>query len=131
MRRLAPDFAVSPQLRPEDMADLAASGVRTVINNRPDGEEPGQPTSAEMERAARAAGMDYVAIPFTGRPGEAEIGATSKAIEAADGPVLAFCKSGTRSAAAWANAQARQGHTVDEVLDAAASAGYDLRAWIG
>lgn len=130
MKRLSDNYSVSPQVLPGDLADLARQGVRTVINNRPDGEAPDQPTSAEMEAAARAAGLNYVAIPFAGKPGEAEIAAVGEALSKAEGPVLAFCKSGTRSAAAWANVQTRQGRSADEVLAAGEQAGYDLRAWL-
>ena len=130
MRRLSETVSVAPQVRPEDLAELARQGVRTLINNRPDGEEPGQPTSAEMEAAARAASVNYVAIPFAGKPGESEIAAMGEALAAAEGPVLAFCRSGTRSAAAWATVQTRQGRSADEVLEAGDKAGYDLRAWL-
>ena len=69
IRQVTEDFAVAPQLQTSEMAEAASRGFRLVINNRPDGEAPGQPSSAEMEAAARGAGLDYVHIPFVGRPG--------------------------------------------------------------
>lgn len=123
-------MAVAPQLRPEDVAAAARAGVVLIINNRPDGEAPDQPSGAEIEAAARAAGVGYVAIPFPGKPGEAEVAAMARALDGAGGPVLAYCKSGTRSAAAWAHTELLRGASVDEVLRRGAEAGYDLRAWL-
>lgn len=130
MRRLSDTVAVAPQLGPEDVAEAAQAGVALIVNNRPDGEAPDQPPGAEIEAAARAAGVGYVAIPFTGKPGQAQVEAMAAALDGAGGPVLAFCKTGTRSAAAWAHVQVGRGATVDEVLRAAAEAGYDLKAWL-
>ena len=125
MRALAPGVWASPQLPPEAVAALPGLGVRRVINNRPDGEEPGQPTSAEMEAAARAAGLDYRWIPVSGLPGPAEAGAVGEALD--DGaPTLLFCRSGTRSTAAWAMARCARGDDPAAVRAAAANAGYDL-----
>lgn len=125
MRPLAPGVWTSPQPAPGDMAAVAAAGVRRVINNRPDHEEPGQPTSAEMEAAARAAGMDYLWIPVRGMPGPDQAAAVGEALE--DGtPTLLFCRSGTRSTAAWAMARRARGDDPDALRTAAAGAGYDL-----
>src|SRR4051812_103648 len=99
MKQLNPGILVSGQIAPEDVAALAASGVRTIINNRPDGEEPGQPTSAEIEAAATAAGLSYRHIPVVGGFSEAQVEAMADALDA--GPVLAFCRSGTRSTYLW------------------------------
>ena len=129
IRQVTPDFAVAPQLQPAEMAEAAGRGFRLVINNRPDGEVPGQPDAAEMERAARAVGMDYVHIPFVGRPGPSEVAAVQQAVEGAGGPVLAFCRSGTRSITAWSLGQAEAGaRSRDEILQLASGAGYDLAA---
>ncbi len=127
IRKVTDDFAVAPQLSPADVATAAGQGYVKLINNRPDGEVPGQPTNAEMEQAARAAGLDYVHIPFAGRPSQDQADAVSAAAEAADGPVLAFCRSGTRSITAWSIGQAHAGlRSRDELLALAADAGYDL-----
>lgn len=126
-RPVTPDFAVAPQLAPADMALAAAAGYRTIINNRPDGEALDQPSGAEMRAAAKAAGLDYQALPFQGVPSSAVVAATAALLEAAEGPVLAYCKSGMRSILAWAMAQTASGAMrPDDVLALAATAGYDL-----
>ncbi len=125
MRPLAPGVWTSPQPSPDHMAPAAAAGVRRVINNRPDHEEPGQPTSAKMEAAARAAGMDYLWIPVRGMPGPAEAAAVGETLD--DGtPTLLFCRSGTRSTVAWAMARRARGDDPEDLRTAAARAGYDL-----
>jgi uncharacterized protein (TIGR01244 family) len=125
-RQLIPGVLVAGQIRTDDLAEAAALGVRRVVNNRPDHEEPGQPTSAEIEAAARAAGLDYVHAPARGLPDAAVVDAVEAALE--DGAsVLMFCKSGMRSSAAWALASSRSGAlSRDEILTAAAAAGYSL-----
>jgi len=103
-----------------------------VINNRPDGEVPDQPTSAEMEAAARAAGMNYVHIPVVGSPTQDQVDANRLAIEDADGPVLAFCRSGTRSIVTWSLGQALSGvRTRSELAALGRGAGYDLSGVLG
>ena len=99
-----PDFCTAGQLQPHDMAALAAHGIRTVINNRPDGEGgPDQPLSDAIEAAARAAGMDYHYIPvISGQVTQAQVDAMASAIGHAASPVLAFCRSGARSTNLWA-----------------------------
>jgi uncharacterized protein (TIGR01244 family) len=132
MRRLDPTTFVSTrQLTVGDIDEAAAQGVRLIVNNRPDGEEPGQPSSAEIEAAARAAGLDYRHIPIAdGFPPE-RVEAMAQALDR--GPVLAFCRSGTRSTFLWALARAARGAPAEESVAAAAAAGYDLgpiRAWL-
>lgn len=124
---LAGDFYVSPQIRPADIAEAKALGVTLIINNRPDGEELGQPKGAEIEAAARAAGISYVAIPVSGMSiGSSQIDALDKAVAGNDGPVLAFCRSGTRSTVLRAYARARAGDPVDDIIREAAGAGYNI-----
>lgn len=131
-RRVTEDFSVSPQISPADMAAAAAQGFTLVINNRPDGETPDQPTSAEMEAAARAAGLDYVHIPVTGGPTQDQVEAQRLAVEDADGPVLAFCRSGTRSIVTWSLGQALSGvRSRSELAALGRGAGYDLSGVLG
>ena len=115
-RRVTDDFWASPQIGVADIAEAKARGAVLVINNRPDGEAPEDPQGEEIAQAARAAGLDYVAIPVT-HAGftEAQVAATIEALARAEGPVLAYCRSGTRSTLLWALAQARQGRDLDEV----------------
>lgn len=125
-RRVAEDFFVAPQLGPEDFAAARARGIRTVINNRPDGEAPDQPSDAEARAAALAAGLAYAFVPMT--PGALRpetIEAFAAAIVRHEGPYLAYCRSGTRSCYLWALTVARR-RPVTEILHAAAAAGYDL-----
>ena len=124
-RPVTDDFAVSPQILPEEVADAARAGFTLIINNRPDGEAPGQPTGAQIEAAARAAGLDYVSAPVVGRPGPAQVEAVRQAVAGANGKVLAFCRSGTRSITAWALGQ-RPARARDDLVRLGAAAGYDL-----
>ncbi len=124
-RTVTDAFAVSPQISIADVAAAAADGFTLIINNRPDGEVPGQPTGAEIEAAARAAGLDYLAAPVVGRPGAAQVEAVREAVSGAKGKVLAYCRSGTRSINTWAMGQAGAVDR-DRLLRLGASAGYDL-----
>ena len=125
-RPLAPDVWAVPQIAIEDLPRIAALGVRRIVNNRPDGEDAGQPSSAEMEAAAGAAGLDYVHAPVAGMPGPDAVRAVAAALESGE-PVLMYCRSGTRSAIAWALAmRALDLAGPDALREAAANAGYDL-----
>lgn len=125
-RQLDEKTLVSEQIQPDDVAGLKPMGVTMIVNNRPDGEEPGQPTGAEIQEAAEQAGIAYRAVPIIRGIGPGDVEAMQEAIEAAEGKVLAYCRSGTRSTLAWALARREQGASVDEVREAAASAGVDL-----
>ena len=127
-RRLGEAMLVSGQIAPGDVADAAAAGVTLIVNNRPDGEEPGQPTGASIAAAAQAAGLEYRHIPVSGGIAPDQIAALADALAAADGTTLAFCRSGTRSTYLWALAQARLGTSADAIVEAAAAAGYDVNA---
>jgi uncharacterized protein (TIGR01244 family) len=127
-RKVTDRFEVSPQITPDEARQAAAAGVALIINNRPDGEQPDQPASAEIEAAARAAGADYLHLPVVGRPTPDQAKAQAAAVAAAKGPVLAFCRSGTRSITAWALGEAAAGRDKAELARLAAGAGYDLSA---
>lgn len=126
LRRVTDGFAVAPQIAPEDMAALKAQGFVAVINNRPDGEEPGQPSGPEMAAAAEAAGLAYRAIPVAGGFAHPQVAEMAQVLTGTDGPVFAFCRSGTRSTLLWALAEASRGGDPGEIADAAAQAGYDI-----
>jgi uncharacterized protein (TIGR01244 family) len=131
-RHVTDDLSVSPQITAADVAKAAAQGFTTIINNRPDGEEPGQPTNAEIEAAAHAAGLEYAFIPVRGAPGPAEVEAVRQAVDAASGPVLAFCRSGTRSITTWSIGQAMSGAMPrGELVALGRAAGYDLSGVLG
>lgn len=126
IRRISPDHAVAPQIDPEDFPAIKAAGYTTVINNRPDAEIPPSHHDAAMRKAAEAAGLRYVAIPVAGRAMSMEtVEAQANALAASDGPVLAYCASGTRSAIVWSLAQAGR-MSPDAILEAAARAGYQI-----
>ncbi|MFN3590837.1 MAG: TIGR01244 family sulfur transferase [Thermaurantiacus sp.] len=127
LRRIDDRVSVAGQLWPGEMAALKAAGFAHVVNNRPDGEAPDQPAGADVAAAAEAAGLGYTAIPVdhTGfSVGQVE--AMRTLLDAAGGPVVAFCRSGARSAALWALAEARGGRDLEEILGLAAQAGSDL-----
>ena len=123
MRQLDAAVTVSGQILPEEVAAL---GVALIINNRPDGEEPGQPRSDEIAAAAEAAGIAYRHIPVAGGFSLPQVAEMADALAAAEGPVLAFCKSGTRSPYLWALARSRIGDDAETLVAKAAAAGYDL-----
>ena len=128
MRQLDETVAVSGQITPGDIAALKGEGVTMIVNNRPDGEDPGQPLAADIQRAAEQAGIDYRFVPIARGIGPAESEAMRDAIaDAGQGKLLAFCRSGTRSALAWALARKAGGTPREEIEAAAASAGVDLR----
>lgn len=128
IKRLSPFLSVAAQLQPADMGTLAANGFRCVINNRPDHEGEDQPSSAAMRAAAEASGLDYHHLPVTsGNIGDSDVDGFRALLAQVKGPVLAFCRSGTRSASLWALAEAH--HLDPEVLlQNAGQAGYDLSA---
>lgn len=126
-RKLNDMILASPQIGLDELAQARELGVTLVINNRPEGESDDQVPGAEIECAARAAGMDYVAIPVTHAGfSAAQVEAMAAALEAAKGPVLAYCRSGTRSTLLWALARSSRGADADELSAQAAGAGYDL-----
>ena len=126
-RRLSESMLASPQLTLDDVEGARAEGVRVIVNNRPEGEAGDQTPGPAIEAAARAAGMAYMAIPI-GPQGFSEpaVRAMCDALAEADGKVLAYCRSGTRSTLLWALAQSAAGKDPEEIAAAAAGAGYDV-----
>jgi len=131
-RRVTDDFTTAPQIAIADVAEAARQGFKTIISNRPDGEEPGQPTAAEVEAAAKAAGLAFFHIPVRGGPTPEQVEQTQAILAEADGPVLAFCRSGTRSIVTWSLSQATSGaRPRDELVGLGRDAGYDLSGVLG
>lgn len=117
---------ISGQIAAEDLADAAARlGVRKVVNNRPDHEEPGQPTSAEIGAAAESAGLAFLDAPVRGLPDPATVHRVGQFLEDGE-PTLLFCRSGMRSAVTWAMAERARGVPADDLREQALAAGYDL-----
>lgn len=126
IRQLNDRLSVGPQIQPGDVAALKEAGFSTIINNRPDGEEPGQPTSGAIEDAVEAAGLTYHHIPVTRGPEHADVEAMGDALASADGKVFAFCRSGMRSCMTSAIARSEAGEEGDALIREAALAGYDI-----
>jgi sulfide:quinone oxidoreductase len=128
IRQVDQGFAVAPQLQPEDMALLAKAGFTTVMCNRPDGEEPGQPPLDALREAAEAAGLAFHHVPVSGGAfPESAIAEFRRIRHEARGPVMAYCRSGTRSVTLDALANPDE-LSVEDRLARAAAAGYDLSA---
>ena len=122
------NVSVSGQLTPADMEEIAGAGFTAVVNNRPDGEAFfGQPRTAELRAAAEAAGLQFVDLPFSGpRATPDQVRAFADLLAAGDGRVVAFCKSGMRSALLWGAASLANGRSLEEVLQGARKAGQEL-----
>jgi uncharacterized protein (TIGR01244 family) len=126
IRQLDDRAMVSGQIRPEEVAEFAAHGVTMLVNNRPDGEEPDQPLAADIEAAAEQAGIAYRFVPIIRGIGPADVEAMQEAWRDAEGgKMLAFCRSGTRSAFACALAHREQGASAEEVSEHLTQAGFD------
>ena len=116
IRKLDDKTWVSGQIAPHEVAGLAEQGVTMLVNNRPDGEEPDQPLAGDIEAAAAAAGIAYRFVPIIRGIGPADVEAMQEALaRPSEGKLLAFCRSGTRSALALALAQREEGASADEV----------------
>lgn len=126
-RQLNDRVFASPQIGLAEVTEAAARGFGLIINNRPEGESDDQTPGAEIEAAARAAGLAYVAIPVTHTGySQGQVDAMAAALASSERPVLAYCRSGTRSTLLWALAEASRGVDPDTLSIAAARAGYDL-----
>lgn len=125
-RRVTDHLSVSPQITAADVAKAKALGFTMLVNNRPDGEAEGQPLNAEIEAAAKAAGLAYAFVPVRGMPTVEQVEATRRAIESSDGPVLAFCRTGTRCINTWSIGERLAGRDRDELVKIGRNAGYDL-----
>lgn len=126
-RQISDTVFASPQIGLAEVAEAAAQGITLIVNNRPEGESDDQTPGAEIEAAAKAAGLGYVAIPVTHAGfSEGQVKAMREALAGAEGKVLAYCRSGTRSTLLWALAEAGRGGDPATIADQAARAGYDI-----
>lgn len=126
-RQLTDKIFVAPQIDTDAVQEAAELGVRLIINNRPEDESADQTPGPDIEAAAKAAGLDYIAIPVT-HAGFAEwqVTAMADALDNSEGKVLAYCRSGTRSTLLWALARASRGEHPAALGEQAADAGYDI-----
>ncbi|WP_420860667.1 TIGR01244 family sulfur transferase [Algirhabdus cladophorae] len=126
INHITPDYAVSPQVAPTDFAQIAQAGFKTVICNRPDGENPADLHICEMKAAAKAQGLVFLENPF---PSPAmtmdHVTAQADLLDNAQTPVFAYCASGTRCSVVWSMVMAGKMST-DEILQAVRGAGYML-----
>ncbi|WP_415182702.1 TIGR01244 family sulfur transferase [Phaeovulum sp.] len=127
VRQITPEFAVGPQIAPEDIPALAEMGFKTILNNRPDQEVDGVLDSAAMQAAAERAGLTYRYLPYhPGRMTPDLVTSFETAMAELSGPVFAYCRSGTRCSHLWAMWQAGK-MPLDQIIRASANVGYDHR----
>jgi len=125
IRVITPEFSAAPQITVEDVSAIAEAGYKTLICNRPDGEAFDQATCDEIGAAATAAGLAFHVIPFAGGISPDLQAAFDTVIDTSNAPVLAYCRSGTRSTTIWALSMARH-QDAATLIEAAARGGYDL-----
>ena len=126
IRAITPDYAVSPQIEPGDLAAIKAAGYVTVIDNRPDGEIPPHLHTDTLRKAAEAMGLTFVANPVIGGAMTMDnVTAQGAAIAGSPGPVFAYCASGNRSSVVWALSQAGK-LSEDDLVGLPARFGYQL-----
>ncbi|MEN8895504.1 MAG: TIGR01244 family sulfur transferase [Yoonia sp.] len=126
IRQITPDYAVSPQIDPTDLPAIAAAGFTCIICNRPDEEVPTSHQAYAMKIATEAAGLQFVRIPVTHQGLNMDMITQQRAaLDASEGPVLAYCASGTRSSIVWSLGQAGDMPT-DDILAATQAVGYEL-----
>ncbi|MAZ20122.1 TIGR01244 family sulfur transferase [Roseovarius sp.] len=130
LRKITDDFAVAPQILPEDVAEIAKSGYRSIICNRPDNEEYGQCDHCDVETEARKAGMEFLMLPIvSGVVTEEAADRFRQALDQMPGPILAYCRSGTRCTMLWTIANFDRLDPV-EIVERTEQAGYDMRGII-
>ena len=126
-RQLDDKTLVSGQIHPDDVHALKDLGVTLIVNNRPDNEDVGQPDGDDIEAAAKAAGIDYRHVPIARGLGPSDVEAMREAMHSVgEGKLFAFCRSGNRSALAWAVARSEDGVPTEELHRQANQAGFDL-----
>lgn len=126
LRKITDDFSVSPQIECEDVADIAEAGFRSILCNRPDGEEFGQCAYDAVAEAAQAAGLAVRSVPIvSGMLSEADLAAFRAALDELPKPILAYCRSGTRCTMLWSMTSFGD-LGADEIVKATSAAGYDM-----
>ena len=127
IKKLNEKLSVAGQLMPSDVASIAEQGFKTIICNRPDGEAADQPEFDAIRQKAEDAGLDVVFMPvISGGPTGQNVDDFSAALDTAQSPILAYCRTGTRCTILWALSQGAKGMPVDDIVSTAAGAGYDV-----
>ncbi|GGC71839.1 TIGR01244 family sulfur transferase [Marinobacter halophilus] len=130
IRKIDDSISVAPQIAITDVSEIARLGFKTLVANRPDREEPGQPAMADIEAAAAEHGLKWVYMPVeSGNITDADVDQFATMIRDADTPVFAFCRSGTRCTVLWSLSNARELEPQD-ILSKAQQAGYDMTGLI-
>ncbi|MET1755076.1 TIGR01244 family sulfur transferase [Novosphingobium sp. RD2P27] len=128
-RQLTDSVYASPQIDIAAVAKARELGITLIVNNRPEGESDDQVPGSDIAAAANAVGIEYVAIPVSHAGfAQNQVAAMADALDRATGPVLAYCRSGTRSTLLWALARAKAGEDPARLAEQAAAAGYDVSA---
>lgn len=131
-KKITDDFSVAEQLLPDDVDEMAAAGYKTIICNRPDGESFDQPIRAEIQAVAEEHEIDFRYIPVvSGQLNLEDIAKFSEALDEAERPLLAYCRTGTRSIQLWGLASGLKGMAPEEIVKLGAEHGYDLRGVAG
>ncbi|MEX0740208.1 MAG: TIGR01244 family sulfur transferase [Pseudohongiella sp.] len=131
-KQVTEEFSVAEQITADDVDVLAAAGYKTIICNRPDGEAVGQPPVYEIMGAAQDHGLTFRHIPVvSGQLSLQDIAAFTEALDECPTPVLAFCRSGTRSIQLWGLVKGLKGMPPEEIVERGAALGYDLRGVAG
>ena len=126
-KSLSSSFLVSQQVMQDDLQALAASGIRSIICNRPDREDIGQPSFRDLELAAKKVGIEAAYLPIViGKLTRDDVVAFGRLLEVMPKPILGFCRTGTRAATLWTLSRIAGGQPASEVLAVAKTAGYDL-----
>ncbi len=127
IKQISENFAVSGQIRPEDVASIAAMGFNAIICNRPDGEAADQPTAVEIEQAASEQGLSFRYLPvISGKVADYDVTEFARNLHDLEGPVLAFCRTGNRSMTLWSMVESRRGVAVDALIQHARESGFDM-----
>lgn len=123
-------FSVSPQIQLEDVVEAKALGFKSIISNRPDGEEAGQITAEQVKQNVENSGLSFRHLPvISGKISDEEVASFREYLSNAETPVLGFCRTGTRCTHLWAMATASNDN-IDEIVSKAAAAGYDISALV-
>ncbi|MFA8444102.1 TIGR01244 family sulfur transferase [Yoonia sp.] len=126
LKKISEKFTVSPQIAADDVATLKSAGFKAIICNRPDGEGGDQPSFAEIEAAAKKAGLEALYVPVVaGKVSDDDVAAFGAALKDLPRPVLAYCRTGTRSATLWSFHESQK-RPMPEILAATKAAGYDM-----
>lgn len=129
-KRLSESLAVSPQIAPREVAEIATAGYRSILCNRPDGEETGQPDFEAVSQAAHEAGIEARHVPVvSGQMTQDDIDGFRSALAEMPSPVLAYCRTGTRCAVLWSVIKFGELPS-DDILRATGEAGYDMSGLI-